>query len=130
MYYYKRVKLEVHGKDRVMQIWKNETVRHWQYNVILTQNTGAIKYSVSNSVKEKGTIVKRKKPLVNVWSACEELAIIHEESSSSTNKLSLYGYISTVYFDENLTKIKVVVIYGICTHDRPEGIWDFRPFVN
>ena len=26
----------------------------WQYNVILTQNTGAIKYSVSDSVEEKG----------------------------------------------------------------------------
>ena len=40
---------------------------------------------------------------------------------------SHYGYISTVYFDENLTKIEAVVIYGICTRDRPEGVWDF-PF--
>ena len=61
-------------------------MQHWQYNVIVTQNTGAIKYSVSDSVEEKGTIVKRKKPPINVWSACEELAIIHEESRSSTNK--------------------------------------------
>ena len=36
---------------------------------------------------------------------------------------SHYGYISAVYFDEN--KIEAVVIYGICTYDRPEGIWDF-----
>ena len=57
-----------------------------QYDVIVTQNTDAIKYPVSDSVKEKGTIVKRKKPPVNVWSACEELAIIHEESRSNTNK--------------------------------------------
>ena len=40
---------------------------------------------------------------------------------------SCYRYISTVYFDENLTKIKAVVIYGIYTRDRPEGVWDF-PF--
>ena len=92
MYYYKRVKLEVHGEDHVMQIWKNKTVWRRQYNVILTQNTGAIKYSVSDSVKEKGNIVKRKKLPVNVWSACEELAIIHEESKSSTNKQLLWIY--------------------------------------
>ena len=36
-----------------------------------------------------------------------------------------YGYISIVYFDENLAKIEAVVIYGMCTHDPPEGIWDF-----
>ena len=35
--------------------------------------------------------------------------------------------ISTIYFDENLTKIEAVVIYEICTSDHPEGIWDF-PF--
>ena len=40
------------------------TVQHWQYNVIVTQTTGAIKYSVSDSVEEKGTIVNRKKPPV------------------------------------------------------------------
>ena len=39
-------------------------MQHWQYNVIVTQTTGAIKYSVSDSVKEKGTTVNRKKPLV------------------------------------------------------------------
>ena len=94
--------------------------------MIVSQNTDAIKYSVSDSVEEKGKIVK-KKPPVNVWSVCDELGIMHEESRSSTNKQSLYGYISTVYFDENLTKIEAVVIYGICTRDRPEGIWDF-PF--
>ena len=66
-------------------------VQHWQYNVIVTQTIGAIKYSVSDSVEEKGTIVK-KKPPVNVWSVCEELAIIHEESRSSTNKQSLWIY--------------------------------------
>ena len=38
---------------------------------------------------------------------------------------SHYGYI---YCDENLTKIKAVVIYGRCTRDYPDGIWDF-PFV-
>ena len=40
---------------------------------------------------------------------------------------SRYGYISTVYFDENLTKIQAVLIYGVCTLDRPEGVWEF-PF--
>ena len=70
--------------------------------------------------------MKRKKPPVNVWSVCVELRIMHEESRSST-KNSCYGYISTVYFDEKLTKIEVVIIYGICTRDRPEGVWDF-PF--
>ena len=29
------------------------------------------------------------------------------------------------YFDENLAKIEAVVIYGMCTHDPSEGIWDF-----
>ena len=38
-------------------------MRHWQ--VIVTQTTGAIKYSVSDSVEEKGTIVNRKKPSVH-----------------------------------------------------------------
>ena len=28
------------------------------------------------------------------------------------------------YFD-SLTKIGAVVNYGVCAHDRPEGIWDF-----
>ena len=60
--------------------------------MIVTQNTGAIKYSVSGSVEEKGTTVKTKKPPVNAWSVCEELAIIHEESRSSTNKQSLWIY--------------------------------------
>ena len=46
--------------------------------MIVTQNTGAIKYSVIDSVEEKGTIVK--KPPVNVWSVCDELGIMHEES--------------------------------------------------
>ena len=87
----------------------------------MTQNTGSIKYSVSESVKEKGTTVKRKKLPVNVWSVCEKLVIIHEESRSGTNEQQ------SVYFDENLTKIEAVVIYGICTRDHPEGIWDF-PF--
>ena len=67
----------------------------------------------------------KKKPPVNVWSVCDELAIIHEESRSSIQMNSCYGYISIVYFDENLTKIEAVVIYGIYTRDRPEGIWDF-----
>ena len=87
--------------------------------MIVTQNTGAIKYSLSYSVKEKGTIVK-KNPPVNVWSVCEELAIIHEKSRSSTNKQSLWIY----QYCENLTKIEAVVIYGICTRDRPEGVWE------
>ena len=60
--------------------------------MIVTQNIGAIKYSVSDSVEEKGTIVKRKKPPVNVWSVCEELVIIHKESRSNTNKQSLWIY--------------------------------------
>ena len=34
-------------------------LRHWQYNMIVIQNTGAIEYSVSDSVEEKGTIVKK-----------------------------------------------------------------------
>ena len=62
-------------------------MRHWQ--VIVTQTTGAIKYSVSGSVEEKGTIDNEKKLSVHVWSVCEELAIIHKESKSSTNKQSL-----------------------------------------
>ena len=77
-------------------------LRHWQYNVIVTQTTGVIKYSVSGSVEKKGTIVNKKKLPVHVWSVCEELAIIHEESRSTTKKQSL----CIVYFDENLTKIK------------------------
>ena len=32
----------------------------WQYNMIVTQSTGAIKYSFSDSVEEKGTIVRKK----------------------------------------------------------------------
>ena len=36
-----------------------------------------------------------------------------------------YGYISIVYFDENLAEIEAVVIYGLCTRNLPEGIWDF-----
>ena len=75
---------------------------HWQYNVIVTQTTGVIKYSVSSSIEKKGTIVNKKKLPVHVWSVCEELAIKHEESRSTTNKQSL----CIVYFDENLTKIK------------------------
>ena len=67
-------------------------VQHWQYNVIVTQITGVIKYSFSDSVEEKGTIVNRKKPPIPVWSVCEELAIKHEESRSSTNKQSLWIY--------------------------------------
>ena len=60
-------------------------LRHWQYNVIVTQSTGAINCSVSDSVEEKGT-TEKKETAINVWSVCEELAIIHEESRGSTNK--------------------------------------------
>ena len=67
-------------------------MRHWQYNVIVTQATGVIKYSVSDSVDEKGTNVNRKKLPVHVWSVCEEFAIKHKESRSSTNKQSLWKY--------------------------------------
>ena len=62
-----------------------------------------------------------------VWSVCEELATIYTKNPVAVQISSRYGYISTVYFDENLTKIEAVVIYGICTRDCPEGIWDF-PF--
>ena len=85
-------------------------MQHWQYNVIVTQTTGAIKYAVSDSVKEKGTTLNRKKPLVHVSSVCQELAIIHEESKAVQIN-TCYGFISIVYFDDNLTKIKAVVIY-------------------
>ena len=78
-----------------------------------------------DSVEEKGTIVK-KKPPVNVWSVCDELAIIHKESRSNTNKQLLWIYQYCVYFDKNLTKIEAVVKSGICTHDLQEGVWDFR----
>ena len=61
-------------------------MRHGQYNVIVTQTIGMIKYSVSDSVEEGRIIVNRNKPPVHVWSVCEELAIKHEESRSSTNK--------------------------------------------
>ena len=91
--------------------------------MIVTQAAGAITYSVSDSVEEKGTIVNRKKLPVHVWSVCEEFAIKHKESRSSTDK-QLYGYISIAY-DENLTKIEAVVIYEMSTLDCPEGIWDF-----
>ena len=64
-----------------MKEWNVTTVRHRQYNAIVTQTTGVIKYLVSDSVKEKGTIVKRKKPLVHVWSVCEELALKYELAS-------------------------------------------------
>ena len=77
--------------------------------MIVTQITGTIKYSISDSVKEKGTIVNRKKPPVHVWSMCEELVIIHKESRSSTNKQSLWIYQYCI-FNENLTKIEAVVI--------------------
>ena len=56
-------------------------MRHRQYNAIVTQTTGVIKYLVSDSVKEKGTIVNRKKPPVHVWSVCEELALKYELAS-------------------------------------------------
>ena len=36
-----------------------------------------------------------------------------------------FAYINIVYFDENLSKIEAIVIYGMCTHDHPEDIWDF-----
>ena len=32
-----------------------------------------------------------------------------------------YGFVSIVYFDDNLTKIEAVVIYGMCARDHPEG---------
>ena len=51
----------------------------------------------------------------------------HEESRCSTNNHSLWIYISTVYFHDNLTKIEAVVMHGICTCDHPENVWDF-PF--
>ena len=65
------------------------------------------------------------------WLVCEELAIIHKESRSSTNKqlLWIYMYQYCMCFDETLTKIEAVVIYGICTRDHPEGVWDF-PFTD
>ena len=45
-------------------------VQRSQYNVIVTQTTGAIKYLVSDSVEEKGTMVNIKKPPVHVWPVC------------------------------------------------------------
>ena len=57
--------------------------------MILTQNTGAITYSVSDSVEEKGIIVKKEPP---VYDQVVELAIIYEESRSSTDKQSLWIY--------------------------------------
>ena len=53
------------SRDVNLKEWNGGTLRHWQYNMIVIQNTGAIKYSVSDSVEEKGIIVK-KKPPVNV----------------------------------------------------------------
>ena len=64
-------------------------LQHWQYNMIVTQNTGAIKYSVSDTVEEKGTIVKKEPPVNH---PVVELGIIHEEFRSSTNKQSLWIY--------------------------------------
>ena len=85
---------------------------------------GAIKYSVNDSFKEKGTIANRKKLLVHVWSVCEELAI-NTKNPEAVQLNSCYGYISIAYFDENLTKIEAVVIYGTCTCNHAEGVWDF-----
>ena len=62
-------------------------VRHWQYNVIVTLTTGAIKYSVSDCVEEKGTTVNRKKPPVYVSAdgACEaQLTSVKNPNYSST----------------------------------------------
>ena len=67
-------------------------LRDWHHNVIETENTGATKYSVCDSVEEEGYNCERKKPPVKVWSVFEELAIIHQESRSSTNKQSLWIY--------------------------------------
>ena len=92
--------------------------------MIVTQSTGVIKYLVSDYVKEKGTIVNRKKPLVHVWSMCEELPI-KQKNSEAVQINSCYGYIIIVYFDENLTKIEAAVIYRMCTCDHSVGIWDF-----
>ena len=64
-----------------------------------------IKYSVSDSVEEKATIVKRKRSSVNVWSVCEELAIIHEEFRSSTNN-SRHGYIILYTLMKTLLRLK------------------------
>ena len=86
--------------------------KHWQYNVIVTQTTGAIKYSVSDSVEEKDITMNRKKLPVHVWSVCEELAIIHKESRNSTNKQLLWIY----QYYTNLTKIEAIVNYGMCSY--------------
>ena len=90
--------------------------------MIVTQTTGAIKYSVSDSVEGKGTIVNRKKLLVHVWSVCEKLAINTKNPESLAVQINRYN--SILYFDENLTKIEAVVMYGMCTCYRSEGIWD------
>ena len=47
------------------------------------------------------------------------------KNSEAVPKTSCYGYISIIYFDENLTKIEAVVNYGMCSRDFPEGVWDF-----
>ena len=92
-------------------------MQHWQYNVIITQATGVIKYSVSNSVEEKGTIVNRKKLLVHVLSLCEELVIIHEESRSSTNKHFLWIYHAVLYILMiNLLRSEVLECVHVITH--------------
>ena len=59
--------------------------------------------------------------LVSVW----RVGNIDTKNPDTVQINGHYGYISIVYVDENLTKIEAVVIYGMCTRDPPEGIWDF-----
>ena len=58
-------------------------LRHWQYNMIVIQNTGVIKYSVSDSVEEKGTTMKKKPPVnvpvVSVWRVGNNTRRIQEQ---------------------------------------------------
>ena len=68
--------------------------------------------------------MNRKKPPIHVWPVREEL-VKNTRNPEAIQTNIRHGYISTVYFDENLTKSEAVVNYGICTRHCQEGVWDF-----
>ena len=79
--------------------WKGVTVQHWQYNVIVTQTAGVIKYSVSDSC------------LVSVWRIGNKMWRIQKQY-----KWTVAMDISVLYIlMKTLLRLRyVVVIYGMC----------------
>ena len=107
-------------KNHMIKIWKNDM----RDGATLASDCDPWLNIQLVILSRKRHNVNRKKPSVHVWSVCEGLAIIHEESKLRSTNKQLYGYISIVYFDENLTS-SCNLFYGMCTRDRPQGIWDF-----